>query len=196
MARPTKIYARKMASALSWIALSHHESVRVILLRDGGVSRLIPASNRSGAALLFRQLAGASEVGETRLAASVELAIRDLPPGPKFLLTDLLDPNWLHSLNLLGGAGESTLLQILAPAEWEPPLGEEVELQDAETGELRSTRLGPAELAAYRDRLDAFLKQVRRECHRLGVIHVALNTGTSIQDAVLRQLPATGVLAG
>lgn len=190
------LYARKIASALAWIALNHHESIRVILLRDGSTSRLVHTASRSGAALLFRQLAGVRENGETRLGASLEIAQRGLPPGPIILLTDLLDPHWLQALEILGSAREAALLQTLAPTEWEPPLGEEVELQDSETGEIRATRLGPTELAGYRDQLDTFLTQIRQHCNRLGIIHVALSTGISLKDALLRQLPAAGVLIG
>jgi len=190
------LYARRLAAALAWIGLSHHEPVRVCVLRDGVSSPLPPVSTRSKTALLFRQLAAVKEGGSTGLAPAVGLALRGALPGPVFLLSDLLDPGWLEALQGLARAGEAAVLQLLAPSEWEPPLGEEVELQDAETGELRPTRLGPIELAAYGERLDAFVADVRHHCHRLGLIHVPLNTGTPLRETVLRQLPAAGVLSG
>ncbi|MHB8992582.1 MAG: DUF58 domain-containing protein [Chloroflexota bacterium] len=190
------LYARRLAAALAWIGVSRHESVRVSLLRGGGASALPPASSRDAAATLLRYLASVREGGQTGLAAALRQALAGRLPGPTFLITDLLDPSWPEALDALGPCGEGTLLQLLAPAEWEPPLGEEVELQDAETGELRPSRLGPVELAAYRERLAQFLAQVRGHCHRHGILPVALNTGTPLQDAVLRELPSAGVLAG
>ena len=188
--------ARKLAAALAWIGLSHHEPVRVYLLRDGTASPLPPASSRSGAAVLFGQLAGVREEGRTGLASAIQRALANRASGPTLLLSDLLDPDWPAALDALAASGEGALLQLLAPAEWEPPLGEEMELEDAESGDLRPSRLGPVELAAYRERLEGFMAQVRRQCHRLGLVHIALNTGTSLQETVLRVLPAAGVLKG
>jgi hypothetical protein len=86
------------------------------------------------------------------------------------------------------------VLQVLAPEEWEPGLDDEVELEDAETGERRPARLGPLEVAAYRERLSAFLAEIRARCARLDLVHVALDSGAPLQDAVLRRLPAAGAL--
>ena len=97
---------------------------------------------------------------------------------------------------LAGRGFQIDLVQILAPDELEPPLGEEVELVDSETGELRPTRLGPVELSAYRAHLEGFLADVSAQCRKLGVVHVTIDTGTPIQETVLKQLTAAGVLAG
>ncbi len=188
------LYARRLAAALAWISLSRHEPVRVYLLRDGAASPLPPVSTRDAAVVLFRHLAAAQEGGRTGLASAISGVVKRRAPGPTLLVSDLLDPNWSEAIDVLGTAGEGAILQPLAPTEWEPPLGEEVELQDSETDELRPTRLGPVELTAYRGRRDAFLSQVRSHCHRLGLLHVALNTGTALQEVVLRRLPASGVL--
>ena len=212
--------ARRLAAALAWIALSRQEPVRVHLLRDGGALPLPPVSSRSGAVALFRRLGDVRESGRTDLAASLRAtlpgglgvspmsrgsgeapisrgsvsSVSGRAPGPVVLLTDLLDPGWPDALGALAATGEATVLQVLAPAEWEPPLGEEVELEDAETGELRATRLGPRELDAYRQRRDTFLSQIREHCRRLGVVHVALDTGKPLTETVLRRLPEAGVL--
>jgi hypothetical protein len=49
-------------------------------------------------------------------------------------------------------------------------------------------------VAAYRGRLSAFLDEIRVRCARLGLVHVALDSGAPLQDAVLRRLPAAGAL--
>ncbi len=188
------LYARRLAAALAWVALSRHEAVQVHLLAAGSSSPLPAVFTRDGAMPLFRRLAGVQEGGKTALALAVKAALAGLAEGPTFLITDLLDPDWAEALEALAATGEGTLLQLLAPEEWEPPLGEEVELEDAESGELRPTRLGPVELATYRARLQQFLEDVRRRCSRLEIQHLALNSGTPLQETLLRQLPAAGVL--
>jgi uncharacterized protein (DUF58 family) len=190
------LYGRRLAAALAWIALSHHEPVRVSLLRDGGAAPLPPLSTRGAAVTLFRELEEVRESGGTLLSTSLRKALAGQTRGPVALITDLLDPTWPEALDALGSTGEGALLQLLSPEEWEPPLGEEVELEDAETGEVRPSRLGPVELATYRQRLEEFVSGVRRQCNRLGIVHVALNTGVPLQETVMRVLPRAGVLSG
>ncbi len=188
------LYARRLAAALAWIGASHHERVRGFLLRDGAAEQLPPVSSREGAVILYRELGAVREAGHTGVAESVRRL--SLPGGPTILISDLLEPSWADALSVLAPSEEAAVLQLLAPDELEPPLGEEVELVDSETGELRPTRLGPVELSAYRARLDGFLAEVRAECRKRGIVHVVVNTGTPVQDTVLKQLTAAGVLAG
>jgi uncharacterized protein (DUF58 family) len=188
------LYARRLAAALAWIALGRLEPVRVYLLRDGSAVPLQPVLARPALAPLLARLGAAQESGRADLAAAVRTALASRAPGPAILLTDLLDSRWADALDALAAMDEGTVLQVLAPDEWEPSLGEEMELQDAETGELRPTRLGPGELAAYRGRLQAFLTDVRDRSQRCGLLHVALNTATPLQETTLRRLPAAGIL--
>jgi uncharacterized protein (DUF58 family) len=187
-------FARRLAAALTWIAVSRHDAVTVSILRDGGARRLQPISSLAGAGLCFRQLAEVREAGRTGLAAAVRDALASSPRGPTVLVSDLLEPGWPEALAALGGSGEAAMIQVLAPAEWSPPLGEEVELQDAETGDTVLTRLGTPELTAYAEQLEAFLERVRGECRRLGIAAAALDSGTPLQDVLFRQLPAAGIL--
>jgi hypothetical protein len=107
-----------------------------------------------------------------------------------------MDPSWPDVLATLSRSGEASLLQVLAPEEWSPPLGEEVELLDAESGETVPTRLGTPELAAYADQLTALLAGIENECRRLAIASVTLNTGTALPDVLFTQLPAAGILKG
>jgi uncharacterized protein (DUF58 family) len=189
-------YARRLAATLAWISLGRHEPATVYLLQEGGATALPVAGSRAGAPALFRRLEGVREAGRTDLASALRAIPPPRPRGPVVLLSDLLDPEWGQALDRLGalGVGEGVVLQVLAPEEWEPGLDDEVELEDAETGERRPARLGPLEVAAYRDRLSAFLDEIRARCARLGLVHVALDSGAPLQDAVLRRLPAAGAL--
>lgn len=190
------LFARRLAAALAWVSLGRHEPVLSYLLGAGSAEALPPANARSDALALFARLAGVTEAGPTDLAESVRKALAGRRPGPTLLVGDLLDSSWPVALECLAGTGEGAVIQILAPAEWAPELGEEVELEDAETGERLATRLGPVELAEYHRRLSAFLAEVRARCASLGLLHVALDTGSSLADVLLRQLPAAGLLEG
>ena len=190
------LFARRLAAALAWIGLSRHDAVRAFLLRDGQAFGLPPATSRPAASALLAGLGAAREGGRTELARAVAASRAGWGAGPVALLSDLLDPTWEEALDILASSGEGVVLQLLAPEEWSPSLGDEVELEDAETGERRETRLGPVELAAYRARLEAHLGAIAAACRRLGMRYAALDTGRPLPDVVLRQLVGAGILAG
>ena len=187
------LFALRLAAALAWIALSKHEPVRTYLLHDGRADLLAPSFSLNDTMALFRSLSAARDRGETRLSASIGAALARTPRGPVVLLSDLLEPEVPDALALLA-RHESTVLQVLAPDEWEPALGDELELEDSETGERLAVRIGPAELAAYKERLEAHLGTIAGEARRRGILHVALHTDVPVAETVLRRLTAAGVL--
>lgn len=187
-------YARRMAAALAWIGLSRGDVVKVWLLRDGRAESLAEVASRGGAGALFRRLGEVIESGPTDLAAAVRATHPEHARGPVVLASDLLDPSWPAAIDSLAASREGAVVQLLAPDEWEPPLGDEVELEDAETGEVRATRSGPSELASYQARLANFVASVQTHCHNRGIVYVGVDTGTPLQRLILRDLPAAGVL--
>ncbi len=187
------LFARRLAAALSWIALAKHEPVRTYLLHDGRADLLAPAFSLNDTTSLVRTLAATRDRGDTHLSASLASALARTPRGPVMLLSDLLEPEIPEALHLLA-PHESTLLQVLAPDEWEPALGDELELEDSETGELLAVRIGPAELAAYQERLQQHLDAISAEARRRGIVNVPLHTDVPITETILRRLTAAGVL--
>jgi uncharacterized protein (DUF58 family) len=188
------MFARRLAAALAWISLTHHEPVRAWVLRGDEAQAIAPTLALGDAPRLFRAFESLRESGPTHLGTSVRAALTGRRRGPVMLLSDLLDPTWRDALAALG-AREATVLQVLAPEEWEPTLGDEVELEDAESGERIPVRLGPAEVAEYRERLEALLAEIGAEARRHGVLHVPLRSDTPLSEVVLRQLPAAGVVS-
>jgi uncharacterized protein (DUF58 family) len=190
------LYARSLAAALAWIAAAHLERLQVFILRGECATPLPAPAGRAGTASLFRGLGAQHERDALALRASVDHALeQSRGDGPLFLITDLLDADWHAALRLLGARQQhDVLLQVLAPDEWQPPLADEVELQDSETGELRQTRFGPAEIGDYQARLAAFLRDVHAACGRLALRHVPINTATALQDTLLKTLVQAGVL--
>jgi uncharacterized protein (DUF58 family) len=190
------LYARQMAAALAWIALGHTERVQTFVLHGDSAQALPTPMVRSGVVALFRALGDVRHTDRLMLASAVRDALRQLRgSGPLFFISDLLDDDWASALRLLAQREQhDVILQMLAPDEWDPPLGDEVELQDSESGELRQTRFGPSERNAYRARLEAFVKDISSSARRLGLRHLALNTADPLSDTLLKRLPAAGVL--
>ena len=190
------LYARRLAAALAWIATAHLERVRVFTLHGEDATPLSTAPGRAGVASVFRALGDLRCAHRLSLASAIDRALRQVHErGPAFLLTDLLDADWSAALQRLAARQEGdVVLQVLAPDEWEPPLGEEVELQDSETGELRQTRFGLGEIRDYRARLTAFLENVHTTSSRFGLRHIAINTGVPLADTLLKTLTRAGIL--
>jgi uncharacterized protein (DUF58 family) len=189
-------FARRLAAALAWIALGRMERAHLYCLRGGSADALPRPFARAAAAPLFDALADVREEGPLQLADAVRSALAALRGyGPVVLISDLLDAHWPEALHALAARDQGgAVVQVLAAEEWEPALGDEVELQDSESGELRQTRFGPSELRDYRERLDAFVAEIAATCRRLGLVHVPLNAGEPLSDALLKRLPAAGVL--
>jgi uncharacterized protein (DUF58 family) len=190
------LFARRLAATLAWVALGRLEQVQVFILQGDRAAVLPTSLGRNGAAALFGSLADTSETGGLDFAAAVRDALRNLRgEGPLFLISDFLDAEWASALRVLAPRNQAdVLIQVLAPEEWDPPLGDEVELQDAETGELRPTRCGPAEHRNYQSRLARFLADVTDLSRRLGLRHVALDTGEPLADVILKRLTSAGIL--
>lgn len=190
------LYARRLAAALAWIALGHLERVVVFILRADSAQGLPTPLGRSGIQRLFSALEVARHVERSSLPAGVAAGLSQLHgEGPVFLISDLLDEKWSDALQLLARRQQAdVIIQLLAPDEWDPPLGDEVELQDSETGELRQTRFGPLERRDYRSRLEAFIHDIGLLSKQLGLRHIALDTAEPIGDVLLKRLPAAGVL--
>jgi uncharacterized protein (DUF58 family) len=190
------LYGRQLAAALAWIALGRMERVQTFVLRGSSALALPAPGTRTGAVMLFRALEAVHEQEPVSLEAAVRSALAQLRgSGPLFLISDLLDPEWPAALRLLAQREQhDVVLQVLAPEEWDPPLGDEVELQDSENGELRQTRFGPSELGEYRAQLGAFLHDIGDAARRLGLRHLALNTAEPVADILLKRLPAAGIL--
>ncbi len=190
------VYARRLAASLAWIALGHLERVQLFVLKGQSAEQVPAPVGRPGAAALFKALATLREEGPLQLSAAVGSGLRQMRGhGPMFLVSDLFDSDWQPALQAIAARDQGgVILQVLSPDEWDPPLGDEVELEDCETGELRQTRFGPSELSEYRRRLAGFVDEVANLSRRLGLRHIALDSGEPLVDAVLKRLPAAGVL--
>jgi hypothetical protein len=116
--------------------------------------------------------------------------------GLAILISDLLSPDgYEDGLDALLQAGlDVIVLQILSPQELEPAEGGDVELVDAETGEIVEVSLTPRMIGIYRERLDRWCAEAAEACGRRGVTYCRLTTDIPIETVLLDQLRRVGVL--
>ncbi|HKP51361.1 MAG TPA: DUF58 domain-containing protein [Chloroflexia bacterium] len=214
---PTKFYAaRRLASALGYIALAHLDSVVLAVpglgddgrrTTDDGESNPEPNPKskiqnpkfrgRAESASLFhylQELQTALPVGfDDTLAAwgghrgQGRVAI---------VISDLLLDDYRAGVRALVGAGfQVTLLHLLSHEELHPPVTGDVELIDSETGRQLEVHLGPESLAEYHRRLDAWLDEAEQWCYSSGASYIRIQNDWDIERVLLETLKRHGVTA-
>ena len=197
---PSKLdLARRVAGALAYLALVRYDRVGVFPL-GGDLRSHLPAVG--GRARVWQvwdfleqlQILDTTDLGE----ALSSFAARYCPrPGLSILVTDLLtDSDWRAGLQtLLAARQEAIVLQILAPEEIAPEITGHWQMVDDEDGTSLEVTLTPRTLQAYRDRLNAYTREVASFCHAHGISFVQLRSDLPIEDAVFRLLRRAQIVA-
>jgi uncharacterized protein (DUF58 family) len=194
---PAKLrYASQIAAALGYVALARFDRLCVTAL--GEQPRQLPSvrgRGRLGSLLAF--LDSLQPSGALDLTASLAAYRVDRRAGGMaILISDLLSPDgYQDGLDALLEAGlDVVVLQVLSPQELEPAEGGDVELVDAETGEIVEVSLTPRMIAIYRERLDRWCAEAEELCTRRGIAYCRVSTDTPLEDLLLNQLRRVGIL--
>ena len=197
--QPAKLdFARSLASALAYVALNSDDRVSVVGLSDRIHSYIPPQSGRAA----VRRVWGFLEQLPTGDATDLNTALAEMAryrprPGLAILITDLLSPKGYQTglKSLFGLRQEVVLLQVLAPEELKPDLTGHWRLVDDEEETPMEVTVTPDVLQAYRERLDAFVKEVADFCHSYSITFLQLRSDLSIEEVVLRLLHRARVVA-
>ena len=188
---PSKLdYGRQLAAAIGYLALARFDRVGVTTLGEQA-RQFSSARGRARFHDLLRFLDATAAAGRLRLGE----AVTDYRPdrrqrGQVILISDMLAPEGFDDgLDRLLRAGlEVVVLQVLSQQELEPEPGGDVELVDAETGELVEVSLTRATIARYRERLDRWCHDVEAFCARRGIRYARVSTATAFEDLLLDTL--------
>ena len=197
---PNKLaYARSVAAALGYVALSGYDTVEALQFGRLLQEHYGPGRGRSGVAGLFRFLRdSAGSAGDTDLDASMRaFAARRQPPGLVLLFSDLLDPaGYERPLARLRQAHHEVLLfQVLCPEELRPSVEGDLRLVDRESGEAVEVTLDRRALEDYGERLAAWTAGIAEFCRRHGIGYHRLDSGRPLEQVLFRDLRERGVLA-
>jgi uncharacterized protein (DUF58 family) len=197
---PAKLrFATQVAAALGYVALARYDRLTVTALGEHPRDlRGVRGRGRIGQVLNF--LGGVEPSGALDLSAGLAAYRVDRRAGGlAIVISDLLSPDgpdgYTAGLDALLQAGlDVVVLQVLSPQELEPAEGGDVELEDAETGEIVEVSLTPRMLAIYRERLDRWCAEAEEACTRRGIVYGRVSTDTPIEDLLLDRLRRVGVL--
>ncbi len=196
-APPKDDLARRLATALAYVALAGYDRVAVGVCRAGLDAYLPPVAGRAAAGRVWRFLQEQPADGGTDLGRALAgYAPHTRGPGISVVVSDLLTPSdWRGGLRALRGLRQQvTLVQALSPEELAPTLRGDLALVDGETGARREVTITAAALARYRERLAAYTAEVAAFCRANGILFVQVSSAASLEDIVLRTLRRAGAL--
>ena len=181
-------YARLLASALSFLIARQGDSVGLVTYADD-VRQYLPS--RGGQAHLRSLLLALSRTtpgGETNSAAALGRTIDLLKRrGLLIVISDLYDerPDVERALMRASHIGHDVIVfQVLTRDEVDLPFGDDVEVEDPETGQIVLSN-GRMAATSYREAISGFLERWRTRSATYGVDYVRLFTDQPL-DAGLR----------
>lgn len=194
---PSKLlYAKRIAAALSYIALGNLDRVGLSALSDGSSATLRPKRGKQSAFGIFDWLETVQPSGQTQLADSLrDFSLRTSRPGLAIVISDFFDPDYQKGLSaLISRRFELTVLQLLDQDEAEPPLVGDLMLVDSETNERREVTITQSLLRRYKQRLAEHCGGIEDYCTRFGCNYVRVTNQTPFEDLILSYLRQRGTL--
>ncbi len=187
--------ARRAAEAVSYLALTGGDRLRVICLQEGG-NRMSPQlSGRQAYARLEQFLDTCTPGGASRLTETV-MRTEGLRRGLCFLISDCYEEGGigtaLDSLRYRGQ--ECAVIQPLSAFELDPALDGAVKLTDAETGDTVDLLADREALENYRRALERFLREIRETCFRRETPYALLDGGKSFEEEWIPLISAAGMI--
>jgi uncharacterized protein (DUF58 family) len=202
---PSKLrYARRLASALGYIALNASNRLFVWPL-SASTPSYGPAWGRGRAGPMLSFI---DEFKPAQLNTPILVGLNAPPDleqslgtftsragGLVVLVSDLLSTSWEKALaRLAGRPGEVVVLHTLSPQELRPTLGGDVRLIDRESGAAVSVTLNNDAIRLYGQRLTEWRRTVESFCARHGVGYVPIDTDTPLETIVFDTLRRRGVV--
>ena len=200
-------FARQVAAAIGYVALSGFDRVSVIPFPDLGNGAdadpgarikelaargaLRSVRGKKSAIQFFQNLGGLSAGGPANLNEALRRgALEARQAGVAVVLSDFLDPAGYESgLTALVGRGfQVDLVQILAPDELSPSTFGDLRLVDSESGAMQEVTFGRFRLKAYRQTVQNFMQRLREYCKGRGINFFTASSNTDLQDLLLKQL--------
>ena len=200
-------FARQVAAAVGYVALSGFDRVSVIPFPDlandarpgPGVTieelaargALRSVRGKRSAIQFFQNLSSLTAGGPANLNDALRRgALQARQAGMAVVLSDFLDPaGYEAGLNALIGRGfQVDLVHVLAPDELSPATFGDLRLVDSETGANQEVTFGRFRLKAYRKTVQNFLQRLREFCQARGVNFFTASSNTDLPELLLKQL--------
>lgn len=190
-------YARRLAAALGYVALSEYDRVLLTSFSGGLNEPMPPLRGKPGVFPFFQFLETKLPVGgETRLGdALTQYAARTKTNGIAVVISDFFDETHERGIKaLLSRRFQVVLLHVLDEEELHPTLTGDLRLVDAETGAAREVSISPQLIAEYEAGVQRFCKSLTDMAAKFNLDYVLASTGVPFEDVVLKSLRGRGLV--
>ncbi|MFM7131630.1 MAG: DUF58 domain-containing protein [bacterium] len=196
---PTKLhFAKKIAAALSYIGMVHHDRVTIeafasSLQADGPG----PMRARSQIRRLLHYLENMQPAGSSDMNAAIKaFATRNSGPGVVVVISDFLDKNGYETAlrYLIARNFEVYVIHVLSPDEVEPPLTGDLRLIDSEDGDTAEITINAPLLDRYHRTVEAFKSGLREWCAQRGIHYTFTTSDSSFERLVLEYMRRNGLV--
>lgn len=194
---PTKLlYGKRIAAALSYIALCNFDRVGMTAMSNGTAATLQPKRGKGSALSIFRYLESVHSSGFTRMSDSIrDFSLRTSQPGLVIVISDFFDPESCDALNaLLARKFEVMVIHLLDQEEVEPSMIGDVMLIDSENGGRREVTVSPSLLKRYKQRFAQFCSKIEEYCARHGCSYIRVTNETPFEELMLSYLRERGAV--
>ena len=194
---PSKLlYAKRIAAALSYIALCGFDQVSVCALSECRSSVMKPKRGKQSAIDIFDYLNNISSAGKTSLSASIrDFCLRNSHPGLAVVLSDFLDPEYASCISpLVSRKFDVLMLQVLDQQEATPTLVGDLMLLDCENGDKKEVTITQSLLRGYHERLSELINGLERVSATYGCGYIQVTNQTPFEDLVLGYMRQRGAL--
>lgn len=184
---PKHVLARRVAAAFGYLAL-----------RRGGAAGMAGQPMVEGASRFSKLLEQLTAAGPESDAGpgSAFRALGARAPANLIVVTDGLEP--LETFAPLQALAEKrtavTLVQVLAPAELDPPLAGPAELYGLEENEALAMNLDESTVDAYRAELTRHIEALETIARRHGWAYAVTDSAADLRELMLGKLLAAGAV--
>lgn len=191
-APPKLDVARQVAASFGFLGMNQVDRVQVIPFAESVERATTVLRRRDDYPGLEAFLTALAPHGATSFEASVKAFLQRFPGrGVVVVVSDLMEAaDWGASLRLLAQRGHQLcVVRVRCDEDHAPDFHGEIELRDAETGDLLRVAVTKALLDAYRAEVEAHVERTRDACRRVGGRLVEAPVETPF-DQLLRQVLA------
>jgi uncharacterized protein (DUF58 family) len=202
-------FARQVAAAIGYVALSGFDRVSVIPFpapadRDPSNPNVQPSTQelaacgalrsvrgKKSAIPFFQNLSALTAGGSANLNQALRRgALEARQAGLAVVLSDFLDPaGYEAGLTALVGRGfQVDIVQILSPEEISPSAFGDLRLVDSETGAMQEVTFGRFRMKAYQQSVRNYLQRLREFCQARGINLFTAGSNTPLEELLLKQL--------
>lgn len=191
------LYARRVAAALAYIGLVHHNRVNVFSINGNGIAESGPMRGRTRVPRMLEFLNKSKPEGRADLATSLKRFTQSARlRGILVVISDFLDKNGFDNTLKYIASGRYDLftIQTLSPQEIDPNLQGDLRLKDVEDFSQAEVSINAPLLKQYKQTLNAYCLGLKDYVTKRGGNYLFSSTAVPFDTLVLAYLRRRGLL--